>query len=357
MSAPSAAPTASIASGVIVLDASVKPVEGFEYTTRGRGGVPVGTCEYNGFKGSSPLHGFVLALHRAFAEHRALRLTPDDLWTLVVQGIGAHVSRNPEKLRAKFVAHEEGKKVVRIHRNGFRRGHTDAGDWMGVVEELSVKAREAQQNIAGSDFTGRMVQNFSTTQPLNTFVYRAAVLATLGHYMSYRVMSFCGIPRVELVGTVEDWKCLRDAVVELKLLELDTELETWNTHIVSITESLLRARQNAAADKVDPVDIDFFKSIYKYNSGSGGDRVTGWVTQLFPYLGSGEQTAHHLLKDRAPWGVPSDAFPTGLTNVPFVWEYFGTDLPMTMFAGFDDAVLTKEGGVECAYGFAVQYNN
>lgn len=342
--------SAPASKGVIVLDDTLV-LTGKCMPYEATGGIPHGTLEFNGFTGTHPLHGFVLAIHRAFSEHRTLRLTPDDIWTVITQGIGQHVNMNHEKLRSHFVGYE-GKKDVVVVRNEFVRGRTTRSDWMGVAEEWAQKAR-ALQTPTGAEFTGRMIQSFSTTQPIHTLGYNAAVLSTLGNYMSYKLQTYCGIPRVELIGTVEDWKQLHESVQKLNLGGLG--IEQWDRRLLDVTAALHRARSNAATGSVDQQDAAFFRSIYKYESRSGGDVVSGWVCQLFPYLGSTKQTNSHLFNANA--SVATNSFPTGLVNVSFEWEYYTEKFPMTLYSGFDDARVPDDNSaaIECVHSFAVQY--
>jgi hypothetical protein len=157
-------------SGRIVLDASLTPANARPIRYETRGGVPQGKLEFNSFKGKSPLNGFVLAVHEAYSNHYTLRLTPDDLWTVVTQGVGHHVQMNAERLRSKFVAHA-GKQLIKVRRDGFVRGQTTCEDWMGVVAELTQGVRALDNG--GSQVMKQMVQHFaSTTQPIHTFCYQ-----------------------------------------------------------------------------------------------------------------------------------------------------------------------------------------
>jgi hypothetical protein len=359
MSAAAAAGDSTM--GRIVLDASLTRANPQPIAYETRGGVPTGKLEFNAFKGKSPLNGFVLAVHEAYSNHRALRLTPDDIWTVITQGVGQHIYRNAERLRGKFVAHA-GKKLVQVVRNDFVRGRTTREDWMGVVAELTDKVRTLDNGE--SKVMSHLVQQFGTTQPLHTFGYQAALLASMRNYCSYSVLTMCGIPAVEMAGTVADWRQLLEAARTLDLPGLDAQLAAWNTCLLFVLEKLVRAREHADGldGGVTASDVEFLQTIYKYHNGSGGSRVTGWICFLFPYLGSKDVTrVDHLtwhLKNGPTAAIPhmtSDCFPPGLSNVPFVWSYYGQDIPMTIYSGFDDPTSIN-GTMHCVHGFAVQYS-
>ena len=46
---------------------------------------------------------FVYAIHRAFADHLPLVLSPDDLWLCIAQTFGLHVHLHAEALRNRLV--------------------------------------------------------------------------------------------------------------------------------------------------------------------------------------------------------------------------------------------------------------
>ena len=46
------------------------------------------------------------------------------IWLLLLQGLASHVNANAKALRKKFVAHE-GKLVLNVRRDGFRKGDPD----------------------------------------------------------------------------------------------------------------------------------------------------------------------------------------------------------------------------------------
>ncbi|HWZ89561.1 MAG TPA: DUF4419 domain-containing protein, partial [Polyangiaceae bacterium] len=62
--------------------------------------IPVGSAH------GLPHHGFLAAVHSAFAQHCPLVLSPDDVWLCIAQGIAIHMDVNAEAFRAQFVRHD-----------------------------------------------------------------------------------------------------------------------------------------------------------------------------------------------------------------------------------------------------------
>lgn len=368
-------------SGTIVLDDTLSPVKVYEPHRRDASKTIFNQrVEYYGFKGAREYHGLVQAVHTAFQGHRPLKLIPDDLWTTTLQGLGHHVGEFPEKFRSQLVTHAEGKQDVRIRHDEFSPGRVTGEQWIGVCHELREKSME---HVAPDSTIVRTVMgpNFTTTGELHRLLYSASVLSTLQHYLTYTLDSFCGIPRIILGGTVADWDALLAKVIALDLTKLDPALAEWDQFLRMVFSRLaaIRLRMDTKATTAD--DVAFFKSFYKWKEGSGGDKVTGWIAGLFPYLAK-QPLASHLpgvmeklnatpptpIVSSSPFpfqedvwrydslgAVPSDSFPTGLTNVPFIWNLGTTQHSMIMYVGFDQPVIDSDGVCQTAIGFAVAY--
>jgi len=54
----------------------------------------------------SRCHPLIEAVHVAFSQHRPLSLSPDDIWLVIAQGFGHHVTKNAEALRGRLVRHQ-----------------------------------------------------------------------------------------------------------------------------------------------------------------------------------------------------------------------------------------------------------
>ena len=116
-------------------------------------------------------------------------------------------------------------------------------------------------------------------------------------------------------------------------------------HLLPVLETL--AEQAAGA----PIDDLFWKSIYKFNSRSGGSRFNGWITAFLNYIqtpefdnGFDSSKGGLVQKDERlfDWnpeerismpGLSIGSVPSHVSAVPFVWNYFETEIPMTFIGG------------------------
>lgn len=292
----------------------------------------------------SHAHAFVQAVHIAFDDHLPLELSPDDVWLCIAQGFGQHVELHAETLRDHFVRHQ-GKEEIVVFRDEFVKGSAD-NDWPGVFGEFSdaIASRIGKQRDL-------VVAGFSTTGPVERAASEIVLMSAMKSYFDFTVVTRCGIPRITLLGTPEDWASIKTRARMLS----EYGLEAWSTALLPVLDQLCAT----AAGRPDRV---FWQSFYKFHNQSGGPYITGWINRLFPYirkLGSQELTPNPAIDRDAVDNIfhqPSfDAFPSGLSIAPFLWSYLGTKIPMELVAGFVGISQDPETlAVRPAIGWAVR---
>mmetsp|Transcript_43815 Transcript_43815/g.76305 ORF Transcript_43815/g.76305 Transcript_43815/m.76305 type:complete len:509 (-) Transcript_43815:243-1769(-) len=286
--------------------------------------------------------GFVEAVYHAFNNHVPLCFGPDDLWTLIIQGVSKHIELNAEELRSKFVDFE-GKKVLRIHRDHFVLG-SPSNDWAGCFEEWSQMVAD---NI-GKENTANLVPTFSTTGALEKALHELALMDCMKSYFELRLKTWCGISKVKLLGTHDDWLLLLEKVEGLRQYELGW----WVDALMPILQKILKTYTGEEVDKI------FWYTIYKQWStyGSGGSTyVNGWITSFFPYVNGHRRhqfsNLEQLREDaskQAERGCCLDGtldhmdVPIGVSTTPFIWEYHGAEIPMTIYGGFAGCEMDGE---------------
>jgi len=300
----------------------VSPKTAIEQLIQGK----VEACsEYTGRVIASRFHPFIAALHSAFADHRPLILSPDMFWLLIAQGFALHVNQQPEKYGSQFVRQAEKSKITVI-RHDFIKGSPE-NPWETVFEEFS---RHIRAEI-GEDHHARIVVRFSTTGPIEKAANEIVLMESMKNYFQYEVYTRCGIPQVALEGTDDDWVKLRE---QAESLGAAYELSWWTSRLLPTIDAIIATVRGSE-------NVQLWRNIYKWRQVSGGDAVTGWILDFFPYLqveGRREQNWTILSKSSDPLGwVPSvqtGNLPGSLTAVPFIWDYFGRQLPMEFLAGF-----------------------
>lgn len=274
---------------------------------------------------------FFQAVHACFAEHYPLALSPEGLMYLVLHEVAVTVTKSPDRYRHLFTTSPD-KQLIHVRHDGLRMGQRSP--WHEVIGTLG-------QGLAAKVPAGLMdfaLPGLST----HTIESRAASLVAFmdaaSPYYDYRVSTRCGIPSIRLLGKPEDYQAVLDACIMLDSL-FQEGLGNYFKHLLPVLRTL--ARQ---ADPSAPVDNDFWKSIYKHQSGSGTDAMTGWITAFINYVTEDDKLvpkdgdlydwAQLMNQGGWPRGVERGCIPEHINKVPFVWDYFGREMQMSFLGGF-----------------------
>jgi hypothetical protein len=210
-------------------------------------------------------HALAQAAHDAFYLHHPLVLAPDAVWFCLAQGFAHHVSLHAEALRARFVEHS-GKKLLTVVRPDFFLGQPNP--WPETFAAFS-------DQIAACVGRARdlLVADFSTTGPIERAASEIVLMDAFQAYFEYMMLAGCGIPSITLLGTVDDWRSVRRRAAMLS----EYGLEWWTDALLPVLDELVRTADGH-------VDAAFWRSFFRYQSGSGPSELTGWIHVLFPYI-------------------------------------------------------------------------
>lgn len=263
-------------------------------------------------------HPLFDAVHVAFSEHRPLTLSPDDIWLVIAQGFGHHVAENAEKLRGRLVRHK-GRRELTV---------TDLSlaSFDQAIADFSSQIRKATDPILHET----LICNFSTTTPQIRTASEVALMDCFSNYFDYSMICVCGIPKITIEGSVDDWQRIRARVEVLETYGLGW----WVSRLRPILDEFVLAASGHPTR-------EFWKAIYKPKQVYGPDLATGWITDLFPYLGDAlKRRRNHVFEyERRDWaltfGVGPGSFPSGLSSVPIkVWFKDGSKSDLDLVAGF-----------------------
>ncbi len=291
-------------------------------------------------------HPVVAAIHLAFMNHCLLSLSPDTIWLMFIQGVANHINAHAEELRPEFVRHQ-GKIKIEVRRDDFVKGSPE-NPWSDVFNEFSVQIR---------DHVGPTIDlflpAFSTTGPVERAAAEVVLLDAMKSYFDYDVYTGCGIPSITIEGTQEDWQALAERVQGFE----DIGLGSWLEILSPILRQFVRASRG-------DVDRTFWRSLYKFNSQSGGPVITGWITAFFPYLkdrrtGRASVPSQVLIEDgkseleemlypgekpKTVWatGPTIEHLPSGLSKAPFRWNHLERSFDMEFLGGFVGVAQDQE---------------
>ncbi|CAG8501661.1 3395_t:CDS:1 [Ambispora gerdemannii] len=259
-------------------------------------------------------HGFVAAIHEAYNHHQHLRLKPDDVWLTIAQGVSKHINFNAERFRSYFVEHQ-GKKLIDVFAGDVLTFNNNLleGDWPEVIHRLENKTSE---NIKKVDLSKILECDFSTSSMAAKTASRVILLDALKKYFDYKISTLCGIPKVTLEGSLEDWTHIQEKVVKLRDLGLD--MDFWLDRLDPVIWKLVATYRGE-------IDEEFWSKVFSRTGGGSGSPIcwTGWISAFFPYDKYGNKITTNKIK--------TSAVPDGGVIVPFTTD-LGLDLSFS--AGF-----------------------
>jgi len=245
---------------------------------------------------SNPL---VEAIHLAFSHHLPLTLSPDTIWLTIVQGFSHHVNQFAETLRGRLVTHQGQRDLVE------QIDKWSAKELAAAVSGFSRQIREATDPAIHD----ALICDFTTTTDEMRTASEVTIMDTYSHYFRYTIgMCICGIPQITLTGTVEDWQRMRDRIEIFESFGMDW----WVRRLRPVLDQFV----SAAAGKADR---EFWQGMYKFRPAKqpyDSSTVTGWVVDLFPYLGNApKRVRNRAFDDGGIREVGTGSFPSGLCKV------------------------------------------
>lgn len=294
-------------------------------------------------------HNFLLMLQLAFTDHKSIKITPDNIWLLICQGI-ANCVKEEETVVAGLKPRCGNKETISIRRDDFIAGQHNPWE-----EILPLFTSEINKRL-GKELHQKFVLNFSTSTIKERSAFEITFMDTLSNFFNYEFISLCGIPEIELAGTREDYMRIRESVQYFR----QSGLGWWLQEVEPIIEKFIDAFDGKT-------DEPFWNSVFKLNNDSGGPFVTGWIIKFFPiikinlfeengvlhegkipyirkyvFLEYKEQQVkmynaiarNPVFADPAYNNLTLDNFDTGVNTVPFLWKYPGEEISMNFIAGF-----------------------
>jgi hypothetical protein len=287
-------------------------------------------------KVGSRWHPLIDAVHVAFSQHRPLTLSPDAIWLVIAQGFSHHVAQNAEALRNRLVRHQGRQELMATVLD------LSPSSFEHAISSFSAQIREATDPVLHET----LVCDFSTTTPAIRTASEVALMDSFSTYFTYVIGCVCGIPKIAIEGSLQDWQRIRARVEVLETYGLGW----WVTRLRPILDEFILAASGHPT-------LEFWKAIYKPAQAYGAEVATGWITDLFPYLGDapGRHRNHVFEHERREWaltvdqGVPTSqffsplaskgvtlaSFPSGLSSVPVKVSFQdGSKCALDLVAGF-----------------------
>lgn len=261
-------------------------------------------------------HPFLAGILTAYKEHRPFVISPDMIWLLISQGFARHISNNAEEFRSDIVNFKDKKDLI-ILANDIELGNPKS-NWEAVFPQFTNQIND----YTGKELTDILTANFSTTTQTTKIVSQITVMEAVKEYFNYKIIMIgCGIPKITIEGTTEDWENILKKTKYISRYKL----EWWTTELDPIIEQIIKAKKGKF-DKEFWMNMVKAHTEKKYGSPT---TIDGWIVKFFPYTKEGKKT------DLKPILKIND-LASEIVKVPFVLE----DVPnkksykMEFWAGF-----------------------
>jgi len=207
-----------------------------------------------------------------------LTLGPDEVWVAIVTSLSRYINANSEKLRHLFVSHEG--KIELVASAG---GNISTTNYDSLISQIS---DQIDKNTKG-DLREWAECNFSTTTSLQKIVSKVVLMGAMQKYFDFKLELCCGLPRVTLLGTIDDWNSILSRITKMESFE-DETIQQWSKVLSFVMHNFVNAFQGR-------VDTYFWNRIAHITGGGSGPRyLEGWILALIGFNDAGSYILEHL---------------------------------------------------------------
>ena len=275
-------------------------------------------------------YGFVSAVLDAYGSHQHLRIRPDDVWLAILAQFSAYVSGHADELRHKFVNHE-GQKGLRLEVSDLSAG--------SIAAFARLMLDEIGKNIKDSSLVDWFLPSFSTSTENDQISASAMAMGTFQKYFKYTLGILCGIPLVTMMGSVEDWKQLREKVKRLAEFDNAKPYREWVKLLLVVCGNFVQSIENGSDSNMEFWDAVASKIRPSYGCGPQQYYLDGWVAVFSFFDEDGTQQAHVPVEDEGVeppnlWPtITTDNLVSNIMKVPVIIDDNGAISNSTLFVG------------------------
>lgn len=208
--------------------------------------------------------GFLGLLADCYSRHEKLRIQPQDLWYIVLNELAVEINSQPNLYRELF---------------------TDTADKQTIMVQSSTPERlsvEAIVEVLRTRLPGLNVDSLISRLSTQTTGSQTAMAAAVCHMAApyYNYMTYmCGLPEIEVTGTLSDWLGLESAGIKLATVfeSINPRLDRYLTRVCGIFLEIAKQLRRG-----EPTP-SYWKNIFTTkNIGSGSELlISGWITDLY----------------------------------------------------------------------------
>ena len=283
------------------------------------------------------INNILQGFYSAYENHLPIRLTPDIIWLLIVQGFSHHVNYNSKELREKFVNFEGKKKLEIIIPKYHSYKQMKSEDYAELFENLTEKIKE---NV-GEELINTIDFNFSTSNEITKVVGYASIMSSLKKFFEFRgFCHMCNYPYIILEGKLEDWESILKKTKDLSKYDL----ERWTSMLEIPLKEIIETKKGNINKQFwksilypDKIDEKIEIGDYKYKT-IQVDGINGWLLTFFPYYIDGYFRYTNSIKTKDLWRIPEKILKTPL----LMKSDDEGETPMIIYSGFLGMKVDKE---------------
>jgi hypothetical protein len=106
-------------------------------------------------------------------------------------------------------------------------------------------SKEISKNVKVPEYLDAITADFTTTSPNVKMVSQISIMSSLQQFFQYGMMTLCGIPAIEMLGSEKDWIRLGEKLQALRKTwePITREIglsRRWWSHAVNVFAELLK---------------------------------------------------------------------------------------------------------------------
>ncbi|OAA76581.1 hypothetical protein LEL_06265 [Akanthomyces lecanii RCEF 1005] len=277
----------------------------------------------------------------AWAQHQHLFLRPDEVWFEVLAQLNFYMAAHAEDVRHLFVDFEGQQEIV-------VKDYT----WRNVISSF---AGEIQKRVKTDWLEAWIMPGFSTSTEDDSMTATVLMMGLVKQYFSFTGGIICGLPRVTLLGSREDWQRLSDKLDRLP--EFGAEPKGYAQNLRPIFERFVRTFDEPHSKDIKTFWRQIVRAEHHTTCGKGPIEysVTGWILGLLQWTEHGDLRVPQPRTDDPFYAAqnnknteivtldgvqyhpqPMDKLPVGYAKVPMKMLDFpepGTDSDAFLLAG------------------------
>ncbi|KAM9995336.1 hypothetical protein ACTFIY_001518 [Dictyostelium cf. discoideum] len=235
-------------------------------------------------------NSFIYSAWDSYNYHHHLEIRPDNIWMILM-------------IKKKILQVFTDYSILEVG-SGNGSGGSDDISFEKLTNDM---VDEICKNIKDPSIRDWIIPSFSTTTLSDKIIFSTVLMSTLKKDFIYRYGSKCGLPKVTLLGTVDDWIQLKERSLKLKEFNIsdsdcsssssssgDGDGDNENLMNKWVDKYLLEILDNFIESSKGKPNKTWWNQMIDFREQSGSSVLSGWLSAfcLFKDDGSFEDNAH-----------------------------------------------------------------